>query len=152
METYIIKRGDTLESIASMYNIPASEIIKANGLIAPYYLTEGSTLSIPIGIFNIFDYYTVQNGDTLYKIATQYGTTVETLAAINGLNINEYIYPNQTLLIPKRTVGTYITTNGDTMNTVARHFNVTPLDILRSNNNIYLLPEQLIIYRKIWFF
>ena len=32
---------------------------------------------------------------------------------------------------------------------VAKYFNTYPQDILFSNNNIYLLPEQLIIYRKL---
>lgn len=151
METYIVKRGDTLESIASLYNIPAVEIIKANNIQAPYLLMEGQALNIPTGVFSIFNYYTVKKGDTLYKIASMYQTTPSTLAAINGLQENEYIYENQTLLVPKPNISTYITKETDTISSVANYFNTTPEAVIYSNKDIYLLPDQLLIYRKIWF-
>jgi len=149
MENYIVKKGDTLEGIASYYSIPAFEIIKANSLEAPYTLIEGTSLTIPTGRFNIFDYYTVKAGDTLYAIATRYSTTPELLAAINGIEVNDYIYPNQTLLVPKTDVDIYITKQGDTLESLAKTFDTTISDIIYSNNGIYLLPEQLLVYRKI---
>ena len=57
MEIYIVRQGDTLESIASFYNIPTSEIIRANNLQYPYTLTTDMALNIPVSIINIFDYY-----------------------------------------------------------------------------------------------
>ena len=149
METYIVKNGDTLESIAAFFNVPIEDIIRVNNLMEPYYLYEGLILSIPSPVFNVFDYYTVKQGDTLYSIARRYGIDVDTLVSINGLNKNEYIYPNQTVLVPKSSVATYITKQGDTLSTVSRYFNTTELAILNNNSNIYLLPEQLLIYRKI---
>lgn len=149
MENYIVKKGDTLEGIASFYSIPAFEIIKANSLEAPYMLLEGTSLTIPTGKFNIFDYYTVMNGDTLYSIANRYKTTPNLIASINGIDVNEYIYPNQTLLVPKGDVGIYITKQGDTLEEVAKMFDTSITDIIYSNNGIYLLPEQLLVYRKI---
>lgn len=149
MDTYIVKSGDTLEKIADMYNIPAIELIKANNLVMPYLLKENDVLNIPTVQANIFDYYTVVQNDTLYNIAKMKKTTVGIVASINGLNEDDYIYPGQTLLIPKEGILTYITTSGDTINSVASYFNTYPQDVLYSNNNIYLLPEQLIIYRKI---
>ena len=153
MDTYLVKKGDTISSIASLYNIPAIEIIRLNNLKEPYNIVEGQVLNIPAGTFNIFDYYIVNKNDTLYKIASSYGTNSGTLAAINGLNANEYIYPGQTLLVPKTGILTYITSDGDTISSVASHFKVDPQDVLYSNNSIYLLPDQLVVvYRKIWFF
>ncbi len=149
MDTYLVKKGDTILSIAEYYNIPASTIISVNNLKAPYNIVEGQVLNIPTGSFNIFDYYTVKNGDTLYKIASSYGTDINTLAQINGLNVNEYIYPNQSLLVPKKDVYTYITTGGDTIETVANYFKTDVEGLLYNNNNIYLLPDQLLVYRKI---
>lgn len=149
MEIYIVKQGDTLESIANMYNIPATEIIKVNNLMTPYILREGDALNIPTGVFNIFNYYEVKKGDTLYSIALKNNTTSSMLAAINGINENDYIYENQTLLVPKPNIGTYITTAGDTISSVSKYFNTTPEGLIYSNNNIYLLPDQLIVYRKI---
>ena len=71
------------------------------------------------------------------------------LAAINGLNIDEYIYPGQTLLIPKKGITVYITSVGDTIQSVSKKLNTTAQGLVYNNNNIYLLPDQLIVYRPV---
>lgn len=149
MDTYLVKTGDTILSIAKYYNIPASIIISANNLKEPYNIKEGDVLNIPTSNFNIFDYYTVKENDTLYKIANIYNTDVSTLGEINGLNVNEYIYPNQVLLVPKSNILTYITKEGDTLSNVLDYFKTDVNGLIYNNNNIYLLPEQLLVYRKI---
>jgi Predicted glycosyl hydrolase len=149
METYIVKNGDTLESIAAMYNVPVEDIVRVNNLMEPYYLYEGLILSVPTPTFNVFDYYTVKQGDTLFSIARRYGTDVDTLVSINGISKYDYIYPNQTLLVPKNTVVTYVTKQGDTLTKVSKYFGTTEVAVLNNNSNIYLQPEQLLIYRKI---
>lgn len=148
MEIYIVKANDTLENIANSYGVPASEIIKANNLIYPYTLKVGQPLNIPTGMTNIFDYYLIQKNDTLYSIANKSNTSADILAAINGLSVSDYIYPNQTLLIPKEGITTYITKMGDTIQSVAKMLNTIPQGLVFNNNNIYLLPEQLIVFRK----
>lgn len=148
MDTYIVEQGDTIESIGRKYNIPVIEIIKANNLQMPYLLMVGQSLTIPTNLYNIFNYYTVKQGDTLYDIAQKEGTTVDLIAGVNGINPNEYIYEGQTILIPKQDVELYITKTGDTIDTLSEHFSAPSLDVLYSNNDIYLLPGQLIIYRK----
>ena len=152
MDIYIVEQGDTIESIGRKYNIPVIEIIRANNLKAPYLLIQGQSLTIPTNLYNIFNYYTVKQGDTLYDIAQKENTTVDLIAGINGINPNEYIYEGQTLLIPKQDVELYITKTGDTIDTLSENFSAPSLDVLYSNNDIYLLPGQLIIYRKAWFF
>ena len=69
MEIYIVKQGDTLENIASLYNVSVNDIIKANNLKMPFNLEVGTALNIALGITNIFDYYTILKGDTLYSVA-----------------------------------------------------------------------------------
>ena len=76
MVIYIVRQGDTLESIASFYNIPTSEIIRANNLQYPYTLTTDMALNIPVSIINIFDYYNIKQGDTLYSIAEKNNISV----------------------------------------------------------------------------
>ena len=92
MDSYIVEKGDTIESIGRKFNIPVIEIIRANNLKAPYLLTEGQSLTIPTGLYNIFNYYTVKKGDNLYDIAKTYDTTVDILAQINGQDKEDYIY------------------------------------------------------------
>ena len=47
-----------------------------------------------------FNYYKIEKGDTLYKIARMYNINPLLLASLNGLNMEDYIYPDQVLLIP----------------------------------------------------
>ena len=148
MDVYIVEQGDNIESIGRKFNIPVIEIIKANNLIPPYLLTVGQSLTIPTNLYNIFDYYVVKQGDTLYSIAKQKNTTVDLISGINGIDQNDYIYENQTILIPKQDVELYITKDGDTIDTLSEHFSTPSVDVIYSNNDIYLLPGQLIIYRK----
>ena len=152
MDIYIVEKGDTIESIGRKYNIPVIEIIKANNLKAPYLLNEGDSLTIPTGLYNIFDYYVVKKGDNLYEIAQKNNISLDLLLGVNGLDKDEYIYEGQTILIPKSDVKLYITKTGDTIESVSDFFKAPGVDIIYSNNSIYLLPGQLIIYRKSWFF
>ena len=64
---------------------------------------------------NDITYYTVQSGDTLSYIASQYGTTYRYLAEINGIDNPNLIYPGQTLIIPKGQTKTYTVKSGDTL-------------------------------------
>ncbi len=149
MDTYIIQKGDTLESIAEKYNIPVIDIIKINNLKEPYTLNENDVLNIPTAPSSIFDYYKVQKGDTLYKIASLANVDINILEQINGLDPDEYIYVDQVLLVPKQGIQAYITKQGDTIDDVAQYFSTYPQNILYSNRNIYLLPGQLIVYRQL---
>ena len=45
--------------------------------------------------------YMVQKGDSLWKIAKKYRTTVADIAAVNEIENPELIYPGQKLLIIK---------------------------------------------------
>ena len=44
--------------------------------------------------------YTVESGDTLYGIAGRFGTSVNAIAAANGISDPNYIYVGQQLTIP----------------------------------------------------
>jgi len=44
--------------------------------------------------------YVVQAGDTLAAIARSYGTTIDALARLNGLDDRNLIRPGQRLIIP----------------------------------------------------
>lgn len=94
-----------------------------------------------------FDYYTVTDGDTLYQIATKNNINPSLLAQLNGINIDDYIYPNQVLLIPKAGSILYFTAIGDTLSGIANGLGVSIQELINQNSKIYLQPEQLIIYR-----
>jgi len=146
-DVYVVREGDTIISIAQDFGIKIVDLIEANGLENIYTLIPGDELIIPTDIPLGFTYYIVQKGDTLYKIAGMYNIDMEDLAQINGLELGEYIYPGQKLLVPKEGVFAYITKEGDTLVNIAEKLNVNPEDILLYNRRIYLLPEQLIAYK-----
>ena len=148
MQTYIVEQGDNIASIAKKFNVKVTDLVRENNLENIYYLVPGLELIIPMSpVQSAFDYYTVQKGDNLYQIGKRFGITAEMLAELNGLELNEYIYPEQRLLVPKEGVQVYITRDGDTLNLIADELGIPRENILLYNENIYLLPEQLIAYR-----
>ena len=97
---------------------------------------------------NYFTYYKIEKGDNLYQISRKYNVNHKLLAAINGIKDNEYIYPGQELLIPKSGYSYYITADGDTLNGVVNAFKTNTSDMLKYNSTIYLLPEQILVYKN----
>lgn len=92
--------------------------------------------------------YEIQKGDTLYKISKYYNVNTKLLAELNGLKLDDYIYPGQSLLVPKKDVSYYITKDGDTLSLVSKTFGVKEDDLVSQNKTIYLLPEQMIFYKR----
>lgn len=95
-----------------------------------------------------YEYYTIKTGDNLYQIAKRYNINPELLAALNGLNASDYIYPGQVLMIPKSGYSYYLTKEGDTIDTVANTFGVPVESLLRDNKILYLLDGQLLVKKN----
>ena len=144
-DTYVIMASDTIDTISSKFNTSPEVLYQLNGYMLN--LVPGNTLVVPRISSELFDYYTVKKGDSLYKIANENNIDADLLSQLNGINKTDYIYPNQTLLIPKSGSILYITAVGDTLNEVAKGFNVSMDKLISQNDNIYLQPEQLIVYK-----
>lgn len=95
-----------------------------------------------------YTYYTVMAGDTLYQISKKFNVNPKLVSELNGLKVDEYIYPNQTLIIPKKGIQYYITKEDDTLNVVSKVFGVSENDLVKQNKTIYLLPGQMIFYKE----
>ena len=144
-DTYVIGKNDTINTISSKFNTSPEVIYQLNGFVLD--IVPGNTLVVPRFTSSYFDYYTVTKGDTLFKIASDNKIDASLLAQLNGINKNDYIYPNQTLLIPKAGSILYFTAIGDTLSEVAKGFNISIDKLVSQNDNIYLQPEQLIVYK-----
>lgn len=144
---YEVQEGETISSIANKLGITSEVLTNLNGLNTSSVLTPGSYIVIP-GEDNMFDLYTVKKGDTIYAIAQQYNINPNQLQRLNGLNQNEYIYPEQQLYVPKPDTTFFITKDEDTLNDVTRTLNASASDIANQNRTIYLVPDQLIVYKR----
>ena len=92
--------------------------------------------------------YEIKKGDTLYKLSKEFNVNTMILSELNGLNIDDYIYPGQMVLIPKKDVSYYITKEGDTLKLISKTFNVSEEEIIKNNETIYVLPGQMIYYKR----
>ena len=147
-DKYLIKEGETLEDIASRFNTSVDMILSINDIYSREYLRAGEEIIVPKNQESYFTYYTVNQGDSLYQIARKYNINPSLLALLNGLNMEDYIYPNQRLIIPKSGYSFYITKDGDTLEIVRDKFNKNWEDISKYNETIYLLPGQLMINKN----
>jgi membrane-bound lytic murein transglycosylase D len=122
--SYTIRKGDTIKKIAKRFGTTPEAILAANTLRSPKKLRVGTHIMLPFGssgqqvatpekravvlkeavrqnaigtVDTVF--HTVRKGETLRKIAGQYETTIEHLAALNELNPRKYtIYPGDRLI------------------------------------------------------
>lgn len=145
-KVYQIKETDTLESIAQNLNMDVSALRQLNNFPNMYQPRLGEQIVVPIMNSSMME-YTVLKGDNLYDIARRYNIDLNQLLLLNGLKSGEYIYPGDTLMIPNRNTATYLVKEGDTLNSIATKLNKNTMDLLENNENIYLLPEQLLVIR-----
>lgn len=144
---YQIQVGDTLDTIANKVGTTKQVLLTING-ITDSNLIPGNFIVIPMNINLPFTTYVVKKGDNIYEIARNYGVEYETLLEINGLGKDDYIYPEQEIIIPNKDFNIYVTKDNDSLALVAQKLGAEQTDIIRDNATIYLLPEQLILYKK----
>lgn len=127
--SYRVKYGDTLGEIANKFGTTVSALCTANGIADPNLIYEGQVLKIVnYNITNVNGSYIVQSGDTLSAIASKLGTTVATLASLNGLANPDLIYVGQTLTTPSNgqvTARYYTIQSGDTLGEIAARYGTT---------------------------
>ncbi len=128
---YVVKKGDSLWSIAKKYNMTVDELKSINNLKSNL-LSIGQRLKIKESNDNQ-NIYIVKKGDTLYKIANMYGTTVDNLKALNNLK-NNNLSIDQKLIVPSKNK-IYIVQKGDSLWSIARKYDTT-VDSIKRNNNL----------------
>lgn len=138
---YIVKKGDSLYSIANKYNTTVEELKRINNLTSNI-LSIGQVLKLPSDKANNVEKeentisYTVQKGDSLYSIARKYDTTIDRIKDLNNLTTN-LLSIGQVLLIPTDTnlETTYTVKKGDSLYSIAKKYNTT-VDRLKQLNNL----------------
>jgi len=101
---HVVKRGETIESIAKKYSgVSADDIARANGIRNGTIYT-GTRLFLDgpsyIGSGSSGGSYVVKKGDRLGDIAARLGTSISTLTSLNGISNPNQIRSGQTLKVP----------------------------------------------------
>lgn len=109
---HIVQTEDTLNTLANQTGTTPNEIIAANCLYSNQPLIPGSILyvppqptlppptPIPCGPPPGWVRYTVQSGDTLYRLSLNFGVSISQLQVANCLGSSIYIQAGQNLFVP----------------------------------------------------
>lgn len=95
-----VSYGDTLSSIARLFNTTVNEIAELNDIADPNRIFPGQRLFLRVAStvpYACCDQYIVKRGDTLGSIAERFGTTWRRLASINEIANPNLIYPGQVI-------------------------------------------------------
>lgn len=158
--SHTVQAGETLSSISRECGYTLTQVKAYNpgfgslifpGQVVYFYQQDEMVYS---GGF----YYSVQRGDTLFRIALRYGLTIDQLLSANNIYNMNYIYAGQTLFIPslvsdpyspapdpwqppvyQEPVAGYQTHSvlrGETLRILATRWGVTVYELLRLNPQI----------------
>lgn len=158
-EEYIIKEGDTLYKLAQNFDTTIPALIGANPEIDPNNLRVGDKLCIPLQ--KRFpscpeeNYYRIQAGDSLYKIAQRFNISADDLQEANPTLDPANLQIGEIICIPVATPPVecpegstaYLVQEGDTFYTIARKFRVSVDDLRAANPGV--APRGLLIGQKI---
>jgi LysM repeat protein len=107
---YTVQSGDTLGRIAQRFNTTVAELVRLNNITNPDALKVGQQLKVPgaggaapaaqPAASGQGRTHTVQSGETLSRIAKQYGVTVNQILTANKIDNPDRIFVGQKLIIP----------------------------------------------------
>lgn len=135
-DEYVVKKGDTLYSIARKYNTSVDNLKSINNITTDS-LAIGQIIKLPSTSSTASDTYIVKKGDSLYSIARTYNTSVDKLKEINNLTSNALAI-GQVLKLPSSNASekvVYTVKKGDSLYSIAREYGAT-VDAIKKLNNI----------------
>ena len=166
-ERYKVAAGDTLSGIAAKHGLSLSQIASYNGIATNTQVKTGQRLwLIPGKVSTVANApatpaattaktttHTVQAGESLTAIARKYNTTVQDVAALNGLSVTDGVLINQKLKVPagikaptapvatvkaepkaNTQMATYTIQSGDSLTSVAAKYGITVAELATANN------------------
>ncbi|MCU1514890.1 MAG: LysM peptidoglycan-binding protein [Microbacteriaceae bacterium] len=157
--SYVVAGGDTVSSIAGRFGLATASVLALNGLGWKSVIHAGQQLKLTNGATPIAaapapaadaSKYTIVSGDTLGRIASRFGVTLQTLLSVNGLGQSSIIYPGQSVTVPGAAMQStsavtpsassaptatsrYTIQSGDTVGKIASKFGVSPQALLDAN-------------------
>lgn len=145
---YQVEYGDTIDSIARKVGTTVDNLKNINGFNNDSDLVAGGLIVVPKEERQVFQSYKIKQGDSVYSIAKMYNVDPETLLLLNGLNKNEYIYPNQEIMVPREDVAIYVTREGDTVDAIIKNLGIDANTFNNENERIFVVEDQLVVHKK----
>jgi len=159
---YRVRQGDALSTIARRHRTTVGAIMRANRLGNSNRIRAGQRLKIPLrggiaptiaksGGGGTSQTHTVRRGDSLWKLASRYGSTVDRIKRDNGLR-SEALAVGQKLDIRSGGASdsrSYTVRRGDTIGRIAQVANVSVDRLLRTNGlsrSSTIYPGQVILF------
>ena len=114
--THRVVPGETASAIARHYGVPVAQLLEANGLTAKSTIKAGQRLTVPgrgqteaappapsaqQAETRVATVHVVRKGETLFRIAQRYGTTVEKICAANDIARDSVLTPGTALNIAR---------------------------------------------------
>lgn len=163
---YTIVAGDTVGKIAAKFGLATSTVLSANGLSNSSIIYPGQTLAIPaaspasftpapvaqvtpiapppasIGTTPVTSSYLIAPGDTISKIATKFGISIQSILNANNLNWSSIIYTGRTITIPGVAV---LTTAASTPTGLTAEMSANAATIVRVGKSLGVSDYGLVI-------
>ncbi len=152
--TYTVQKGDTYYLISKKCSVSLDELMSINGASDNSNLYPGQKIRIPDSDKD-YELYTVQSGDTYWKIAQKHNINLNDLLSYNNAYDGKILYVGDVVKIPSGTVDntpepeepyitytTHTVKNGDTLWNIAIQYGIPYTELLEVNS----LSESSYIY------
>ncbi|HUT62622.1 MAG TPA: LysM peptidoglycan-binding domain-containing protein, partial [Anaerolineae bacterium] len=164
VDTYIVKRNDTLSEISKKFGVSLTSLMAANNLSSrdasrlrigqelkipgsttktssPSQIQRVSSAQKPIRVSpeNTFT-YTVKKNDNLWLIAQTYRTNIATLQALNNMRNSTRIITGQKILVPQYQGSGNVTQSNTISNATVEFEQITY--IIQKNDTLYEIARK----------
>ncbi len=142
-----VQPGATLTEIAQTYGITVSALVVDNGIGDPNMVQAGTVLQIPAAASSDAGPTTtgpatvvVASGDTLWSIASRYGTTVAAIVDANGIGDPSHVEIGARLAVPSGSAGGGTATRGVGLLSAQVQRSTLPAGLLAHPERLALRP------------
>jgi murein DD-endopeptidase MepM/ murein hydrolase activator NlpD len=155
---YIVQSGDTLNTIAYLFNVSPVDLAEVNGISNPDQISTGERLIIPglTGISGVLQSVVVPYGQTIESMSQQYNVPVDTLISLNRITSPMELFAGSNLIIPQSdetsndTLSRLVVQKGQSLLVAAASSGVNPWSLAITNNinsDWAAIPGQTLFYQ-----
>lgn len=140
---YIIQQGDTLNIIAARFGVSVDDLITANQISDPNFVTPGMELTIPglEGVAGKLTTEIIPLGENLMTISRRYRVPVDLLVKLNKITSPSEIFAGASVIIPQDENnppfnGSFVLSSGQSLLEAAVIHNGNPWSYVGSSNQL----------------